>query len=225
MERVLEGVCRFQRDVFPQLKKQFQQLAQSQDPEVLFITCADSRVVPSLITQTGPGDLFICRNAGNMVPPYGEVHGGVSATIEYAVDVLGVRHAVVCGHTDCGAMKGVLHPEKVSHLPTVKTWLNHGEAARRIVEARFPEAPEEEKLSALIEANVVAQIDHLRTHPSVAAKLARGAIGVHGWVYDIGTGQVRVWDQEERSFIPVEHYRATGGVRRASSGEVLCGNI
>ena len=213
MERILEGVCRFQRDVFPQEEKLFQQLVQGQSPEVLFITCADSRVVPSLITQTKPGDLFICRNAGNMVPPYGEVHGGVSATIEYAVDVLGVRHIVVCGHTDCGAMKGVLHPDKVSHLPSVRIWLNHGEVARRIVEARFADAMEEEKLSALIEANVLAQIDHLRTHPSVAAKLARGAVGLHGWVYDIGTGHVRVWDQEAGRFIPVEEYRATAGAR------------
>ena len=213
MERILEGVCRFQREVFPQEEELFQQLVQGQNPEVLFITCADSRVVPNLITQTRPGDLFICRNAGNMVPPYGEVHGGVSATIEYAVDVLGVRHIVVCGHTDCGAMKGVLHPNKVSHLPSVRTWLNHGEVARRIVEARSPEATEEEKLSALIEANVLTQIDHLRTHPSVAAKLARGAVELHGWVYDIGTGHVRVWDKEAGRFIPVEEYRATAGAR------------
>jgi carbonic anhydrase len=216
MERVLEGVCKFQREVFPQHKEQFQQLVQGQNPEVLFITCADSRVVPNLITQCGPGDLFICRNAGNMVPPYGEVHGGVSATIEYALDVLGVRHVIVCGHTDCGAMKGVLYPEKVSHLPSVKTWLNHGEVARRIVEARSPEATEEEKLSALIEANVVSQIDHLRTHPSVAAKLGREAIGLHGWVYDIGNGRVRVWDQGEGSFVPAEEFRATASAGRAS---------
>ncbi|HUQ95030.1 MAG TPA: carbonic anhydrase [Bryobacteraceae bacterium] len=207
MDRVLEGVCTFQRDVFPQHQEHFQQLVQGQNPEVLFVTCADSRVVPNLITQTRPGDLFICRNAGNMVPPYGEVHGGVSATIEYAVDVLGVNHIVVCGHTDCGAMKGVLHPDKVAHLPAVKTWLNHGELARRIVEARFPHSTEEEKLSALIEANVVAQIDHLRTHPSVAARLARRAVQLHGWVYNIGTGHVTIWDQKAERFIPVEQYR------------------
>ena len=217
MKQVLEGVCRFQRDVFPQQQPLFQQLVHGQSPEVLFITCADSRVVPDLITQSKPGDLFICRNAGNMVPPYGEVHGGVSATIEYAVDVLGVSHIVVCGHTDCGAMKGVLHPEKVAHLPAVRTWLNHGEIARRVVEARSGDLPEDQKLAALIEANVVGQINHLRTHPSVAARIARGAVRLHGWVYDIGTGRVTVWDENTARFIPVEQYRLGKSESRSGS--------
>ena len=207
MERILEGVGRFQREVFPQHRDLFRKLANRQSPEVLFITCADSRIVPDLITQSKPGDLFICRNAGNMVPPYGEVHGGVSATIEYSVDVLGVRHIIVCGHTDCGAMKGVLYPDKVAHLPAVRTWLNHGEVARRVVEARYGDLPEDQKLAALIESNVVAQISHLQTHPSVAARIARHELSLHGWVYDIGDGQVTVWDPSKLVFVPVQEYR------------------
>src|SRR3982751_6268271 len=116
MERLLKGVSTFQREVFPQHRELFERLAAKQNPMALFITCADSRVVPDLITQSDPGDLFICRNAGNMVPPYGEMNGGVSATIEYAVVALNIRHIIVCGHSDCGAMKGVLHPEAVEQM-------------------------------------------------------------------------------------------------------------
>ena len=210
MQRILDGVCKFQREVFPQKRELFQLLKDRQSPEVLFITCADSRIVPDLITQSRPGDLFICRNAGNMVPPYGEVHGGVSATIEYAVDVLGVKHVVVCGHTDCGAMKGVLYPEKVAHLPAVRTWLNHGEAARRIVEANYKDLSEDQKLVSLIEANVAAQIAHLRMHPSVAGRTARGELLLHGWVYDIGNGHIRAWDESKSLFVPIEEYRLDG---------------
>ncbi len=207
MERIIEGICKFKREVFPQERELFQQLANRQNPEALFITCADSRIVPDLITQCKPGDLFICRNAGNMVPPYGEVHGGVSATIEYSVDVLGVRHIIVCGHTDCGAMKGVMYPDKVAHLPAVRTWLNHGELARRVVQANYGDLPEDQKLAALIESNVVAQIAHLRTHPSVAARLARGELLLHGWVYDIGNGHITAWDRSKSLFVPIEEYR------------------
>ncbi len=210
MERILEGVGKFKREIFPQERELFKQLANRQNPEVLFITCADSRIVPDLITQSKPGDLFICRNAGNMVPPVGEVHGGVSATIEYSVDVLGVRHIIVCGHTDCGAMKALLYPEKVAHLPAVRTWLNHGEVARRVVQTNCGDLSEDQKLAALIEANVVAQITHLRTHPSVAARVVRGELLLHGWVYDIGNGHVTAWDPTKSLFVPIEEYRLEG---------------
>ena len=210
MQRILEGVSKFQREIFPQERELFQQLANQQNPEVLFITCADSRIVPDLITQCKPGDLFICRNAGNMVPPYGEVHGGVSATIEYSVDVLGVRHIIVCGHTDCGAMKGVMYPDQVAHLPAVRTWLNHGEVARRVVQANYGDLPEDQKLAALIESNVVAQIAHLRTHPSVAARVARRELLLHGWKYDIGNGHITAWDPSKSRFVPIEEYSLEG---------------
>lgn len=206
MHKIIEGVLRFQRDVFPHKKHLFEKLATGQNPGVLFITCADSRVVPDLIMQTDPGDLFICRNAGNMVPPYGDVQGGVSATIEYAVRVLNVKHIIVCGHTDCGAMKGVMHPESVADLPTVKSWLAHGELARSVVKENYPGLSEEAELHVLTEENVIAQMDHLRTHPSVAPRLARGRLQLHGWVYNIQTGDVNAWDSGRSRFVPIEQY-------------------
>lgn len=207
MDRLLAGVKAFQRDVYPQHRELFEDLAVSQAPRALFITCADSRVVPTMMTQTRPGELFLCRNAGNMVPPYGEVNGGVSATIEYAVAVLNVPHIIICGHSDCGAVKALLHPEKLESLPTVKSWLGYGERARRIVTENYSELKGEAMIRALTEENVVAQLENLRTHPSVAARVARGALSLHGWYYNIGRGAVDVFDAEQRRFVPVEEYR------------------
>jgi carbonic anhydrase len=207
MDRLLQGVSKFQREVYPQKRELFEQLASQQSPRILFITCADSRIVPDLMTQSGPGELFICRNAGNMVPPYGEVVGGVSATIEYAVAALKVPHIVVCGHTDCGAMKAVLCPEMTDSMPAVKNWLAYGEMPRRVVERAYPDLPQKEKLHALIQENVVAQIENLRTHPSVAAALAAGEVSTHGWVYHIGTANIEAWDVAAGQFVPIAEYR------------------
>ena len=200
MKKLLEGVLHFQQEIFPQQRDRFHALADSQSPLALFITCADSRVLPNLITQAPPGDLFICRNVGNMVPPHGELAGGVSATIEYAVAALGVPHIIICGHSDCGAMKGVLYPEKVASMPMVAAWLRQGEAARQVVLAT-PGLDDSSTLDRLIEQNVIAQIQHLRTHPSVAVGLARGTLEVHGWVYNIGTGRITAYDAMENRFV------------------------
>ena len=200
MKRILEGVRRFQEDIFPQERERFQSLADRQAPEALFITCADSRVLPNLITQAPPGDLFICRNAGNMVPPFGELAGGVSATIEYAVAALGVRHIIICGHSDCGAMKGVLYPEKVAEMPMVAAWLRQGEAARQVV-LSTPGLDEQARLDRLIEQNVVAQLHHLRTHPTVAVGLSRGTLEIHGWVYTIASGRIVAYDAAAERFV------------------------
>ena len=200
MERILHGVMRFRMEVVPRRLGLYRELANGQRPQALFIACADSRVAPELITQADPGELFTCRNAGNIVPPYGQATGGVSAAIEYAVMALGVRDIVVCGHSDCGAMKGILHPEALAGMPTVRTWLNHAEVARRVVEANGPTV---DKLQALVEENVLAQLDHLRTHPSVAAHLAAGDMTLHGWVYSLETSEVRAFDAEQHRFVPL----------------------
>ena len=206
MERLLDGIRQFQKDVFPNRKELFEQLAGGQSPQALFITCADSRVVPDMITQTEPGDLFICRTAGNMVPAYGESQGGVSATIEYAVSALNVEHVIVCGHTDCGAMKGILHPELLAEMPSVKSWLAHGELARLMVKENYPNLPKEDQLKVLINENAVAQLAHLHTYPCIAARLARGKIQLHAWVYNIKTGEVQAWDPQTHTYIPIEQY-------------------
>lgn len=203
-ERLITGVRRFQREVYPQRKAEYQQLVrEGQKPHALFITCADSRIDPELITRSGPGEIFVSRNIGNLVPAYGDALGGVSAIIEYAVAALQVSHVVVCGHTECGAMIGLLHPEKVTQFPIVKSWLRHGDAALSVVRHRGTAVDEGSTLAQLIEENVVLQLQHLRTHPSVAGRLAQGTLGLSGWVYDIGHGAVRTYDETQRKFLLV----------------------
>lgn len=203
-KRLIAGVRRFQQEIYPQQQARYQQLVrEGQKPHTLFITCADSRIDPELITQSGPGEIFVSRNIGNLVPAYGESVGGVSALVEYAVAALQVSHIVVCGHTDCGAMIGILHPEKVAPFPIVKSWLRHGEAALSIVRGRGTAQDASAELEQLIEANVLLQLQHLQTHTSVAGRVAARTLSLSGWVFDVGHGTVRIYDEGERQFFPV----------------------
>jgi carbonic anhydrase len=194
VERFLGGISRFQKHVYPEHKDLFERLALGQRPEALFITCSDSRIDPCLITQTKPGELFICRVIGNVVPPYPDAIGGVSATIEYAVGVLQVPEVIVCGHTDCGVMRGALNPEALEAYPNVTAWLRYAK-----VERREPE-PSAECLLALTGENVVAQLKNLRSHPTVAARMEKGDLALHGWVYHIGPGTVTAYNEASRTF-------------------------
>lgn len=203
MRKIVDGYIKFQNEVYPGMRELFEQLSSGQDPDILFITCADSRIMPSLITQTVPGEIFACRNAGNIVPAYGDVNaGGVTGTIEYAVWALKVKHVIVCGHSDCGAMKALIHPEKVAGMPSVAAWLRHAETARFVTIHNHPEADENELLRIVIQENVRAQIDNLETHPSVAARRRQGKLRLHGWVYDIGSGDILVLNQDTDHFEP-----------------------
>ncbi|WP_442508603.1 carbonic anhydrase [Novipirellula sp. SH528] len=205
MQKLVDGIHEFQDSYFTSHKLLFERLAQGQQPLALFITCSDSRIDPSLLTQTQPGELFIMRNAGNIVPPYGAVLGGEAATIEFAVSVLKVQDIIVCGHSHCGAMNGLLHPEAVDELPAVRAWLTHAEATSRIMKENYKHITEEApRLTATVEENVLVQLENLRTHPSVAAKLARGDLKLHGWVYKFETGQVFAYDAEKGQYLPVE---------------------
>jgi carbonic anhydrase len=196
------GVRRFRTEVYPQQEEIYRKAAsESQTPHALFVTCADSRIDPELITQSGPGDLFVTRNIGNLVPAYGEMLGGVSAVIEYAVTALKVQHIVVCGHSDCGAMKGLLHPEAVEKMPTVQRWLMNAETALSVTNSLSkPDEKPLERIRRLTEENVLLQLQHLRTHPSVAGAIARQELTLSGWVYDIGTGEVRISTDGSRIF-------------------------
>ena len=203
MDRLLAGVVRYQREVFPTLQDVGTTAPAQQEPFALFITCSDARVAPHLITQTAPGDLFGCQVVGNIVPAFGSTYGGVSATIEYALTVLQVGQIVVCGHSDCGAMKVLLEPGAMDGLPSIRSWLDHAEAARRAVVDNCPDDIDSDSLlGKLTEANVVSQLVHLRTHPAVASRLAGRKLELHGWVYTLHTGEVRVYQPKTESFVP-----------------------
>lgn len=204
MPKFAAGVVKFQNEVFPQKQALFEQLSKGQSPEALFITCSDSRIETAMITQTEPGELFLCRNAGNIVPPHTNHTGGMTASIEFAVAALQVPHIVICGHTECGAMKGAMNPEGLDTLPHVKEWLSYSKAAVDVVDELAKEGTDEERMHLLLQQNVALQLQHLRTHPSVAARLARGDLELHGWVYDIKTGDVEAFDETQNKFVAVD---------------------
>jgi carbonic anhydrase len=204
VERIIDGVLRFQREVYPNREALFHDLALGQSPSAMFIGCADSRIVPEMLTQQGPGSLFVVRNAGNIVPPSSTEPGGVTASIEYAVAVLGVPDIIVCGHSGCGAMSAILRgAEQLEKLPAVARWLHYADGARDAVARQHPHAGEEVQLNALVYENVLAQLDHLLTHPAVGNAVHNKQLRLHGWVYDIGSGSVKTYDARVRSFVPI----------------------
>lgn len=206
MPKFRRGVVRFQNEVFPEKKELFEILSQGQAPQALFITCSDARVETAMLTQSDPGELFICRNAGNIVPPHTEHTGAMTASIEFAVASLKVPHIVICGHTDCGAMKGAMHPETLVDMPHVCEWLHYADEAVQAVKTLGDDVDEDARMAILLERNVMLQLDHIKTHPAVATALAADAVTLHGWVYDIKTGEVRAFNEATNGFIPVSDF-------------------
>jgi len=205
LDKLKEGVRKFRTDVYPKHADLYTRAAvEAQRPHTLFIACADSRVDPNEITQSGPGEVFVLRNIGNMVPAYGEMLGGNSAVIEFAVSALKVRHVVICGHSDCGAMKALLAPDTTRSMPTVTSWLTNAKAALTVAETLHTKSEwRRDMLSLLTEQNVLLQLQHLKTHPAVAGAMALGELTVSGWVYDIGKGQVSIAEDGQRTFTPI----------------------
>lgn len=225
IHELIEGVHHFQGRAFRDQQELFTRLADGQSPETLFITCSDSRIDPNLITHTDPGDLFVLRNAGNIIPAYGGPGGGEVATIEFALAGLGVRNIVVCGHSHCGAMKGLLNPQVLGDMPAVAEFLKHAEATRRIVRTKYQHLSGNDLLDVTIEENVLVQIECLQTHPAVAVALSQGLLSLHAWVYDIPTGDVYAYDTECGQFKPLigvrpeGHYEQPARIKDIRSGD------
>ncbi|WP_379920913.1 carbonic anhydrase [Erythrobacter sp. R86502] len=209
MPHFAHGVVKFKRDIFPGKAELFEKLSAGQSPEALFITCSDSRIETAMLTQTDPGELFICRNAGNIVPPHTNQTGGMTASIEFAIGALKIPHIVICGHTECGAMKGAMNRDGLTTLPHVREWLGYAQGAVDIVDALGTDLDDTGKMRMLLEQNVMLQLQHLKTHPTVAVALAQGAVKLHGWVYDIKTGEVSAYNEDTDSWISVEERYAS----------------
>lgn len=203
MQKLEAGIHQFKANYFASNRRLFEQLSEKgQRPETLFITCSDSRVVPTLITSAAPGELFIVRNIGNIVPSVDRgVVGGVSAAIEYAVEMLQVGHVIVCGHTNCGAVEAILHPERVAHLPFVSRWLAESSSIPKIIEERYGYLEGEARLTAVVEENVLVQLENLRSFEFVARRLEAGTLKMSGWVFKIATGDVFDYDPESGQFL------------------------
>ncbi len=212
MKKIIQGVHSFQTNYLTTHREMFELLSQGQHPRVLFITCSDSRIDPNLITQSEPGEMFIIRNAGNIIPAYGAANGGEGAAVEYAVQALGIREIIVCGHSHCGAMKGLLKLDKLAEdMPLVYQWLKHTEATRRTVKDNYQHYEGEQLLQVTIEENVLTQIENLRTYPSIHSKLHKGEIELHAWMYHIETGEILEYD-----FVRREYLSPQGQFSRAS---------
>ncbi len=216
IQHVIDGFLKFQRDAFPPRTELFRQLAKNQNPRTLFISCSDSRLVPELVTQCEPGDLFVIRNAGNIVPWYGPEPGGVSATVEYAVAALGVTDVVICGHSDCGAMTAIATCKCMDHMPAVRNWLHYADAAKVANEAHEHDS-ESDRVDSMVRENVIAQLANINTHPSVQLALEQGHLALHGWVYDIETGSIDTLDGTTNRFVSLaEHPHACARPARLS---------
>jgi carbonic anhydrase len=218
VQKLVDGIHNFQTGVFGSQREFFEKLVAGQRPMALFITCSDSRILPNLITQTEPGELFIMRNAGNIVPPHGAGGGGgEAASIEFAVSVLDVPDIIVCGHTHCGAMKALMGPpDALNDMPATRAWLGNAEATRRIVRDKYQHLEGARKLTACVEENVLVQLENLRTHPVIAAGMSQRKLNLHGWVYKFETGEVFAYEPEEGQFRPITAKRvaaANGGPR------------
>jgi carbonic anhydrase len=203
VDRIREGVRRFRTVVFPERREMFEALAEKQIPYALFLTCGDSRIQPSILTGTDPGQIFVERTPGNIVPVYDETASvGVSASIEYAVAVLGVQDLIVCGHSACGAMKGLLHPEILDKTPATARWLRYALPAAELLERDYCGINDADRLKILTQLNVVEQMSHLHTHPAVKERFRTGTLGIHGWYYEIHTGSVDAYNPATGKFEP-----------------------
>ncbi|GAB4532949.1 MAG: hypothetical protein Tsb0014_17920 [Pleurocapsa sp.] len=203
MKKLIRGLGEFRKNYVKTHQELLEQLSHGQKPRVLFITCSDSRVAPNLITNTDVGELFIIRNAGNIVPPFGAANGGEGGTIEYAITALGIEQVIVCGHSHCGAMKGLLKLNKLqANMPLVYDWLKHAESTRRLVLENYPHQSGEELIETLVAENVLIQIENLKTYPMVRAKLHQGKLRIYGWIYEIETGEVLAYDAKTHTYLP-----------------------
>lgn len=197
MNHLLPGLRKFSESVFPHQQAMFEALYEGQKPHTLMITCSDSRIDPNLMTQTKPGEIFVVRNAGNIIPPYGSSRGGEEAAIEFAIEGLGISNIVVCGHSKCGAMSALMDDSNLSGLPCVESWLGHAHATRKRMQQH-----DKAELIEVIRENVLVQADNLKTHPSVSAALRAGKVKLYGWVYHFETGTVSIYDSELKRYLP-----------------------
>ncbi len=204
MQQLVQGVHHFQKIGFREREELFGRLKHGQKPEACLITCADSRIVPNLITNSEPGELFIVRNVGNLIPCYGTSNNGEMAAFEYAIVELGIQDLIVCGHTGCGAMQALVSTPltpTISRTPLVSHWLHHADATLEIIREHYKHLEGSALANAAAEENVLVQLEHLRTLPSVASRISSGRVRLHGWMYKIDSGEVFYYESEIGQFV------------------------
>lgn len=205
MIRLFSGMKTFSESVYPKKEHLFTKLAEGQSPHTLFITCSDSRIDPNLITQTDPGEIFVIRNAGNLVPSYKGSGGAEEAAIEFALEGLGVENIVVCGHAYCGAMEALQGKADLTKFPAVKEWLKNAHKTKKRMEEKNLTDP-----IGCIGENVLVQIENLKTHPTVVKRLDEGKLNLFAWVYNFEKGDASYYHKEYAKFISSREFRNIG---------------
>ncbi len=205
MKKLLKGIVDFRRNVRPAVKDTFAQLALGQRPDTLFIACSDSRVVPNLFASTEPGDLFVVRNVGNLIPPYEEANGGPhfgseAAAIQFALAALPITEIIVCGHSECGAIGALAQGRTPENTPALGCWLRHGERSLRKLEGGAELGSHLERHNQLSQINVLEQLEHLKTYPIVRERLEARKLRLHGWYFDIKGAEVYEFEPSEERF-------------------------
>lgn len=203
MERLYRGIHKFQNSYFREKEDLFKRLAERQTPDILFITCADSRIDPNLVTQSKPGELFLIRNVGNIVPPFDAIRdkNSVAAGIEFAVLELKVKDVIVCGHSNCGAMQAIFKDEKeFDNMPHLRDWLRLALPVKETIERYYPNAHGESLQRIAEEENILAQLKNIQTYPFVERALKNGELHLHGWYYNIKTGRIYAYNPKKDMF-------------------------
>lgn len=222
MEKLISGLHKFRSEAFVNNELLFKRLVEGQAPEALFITCSDSRINPNLLTNTDPGELFIIRNAGNIVPTY-QVGNGEAATIEFAVRKLKVQDIIICGHSHCGAISGIVNPHSLEELPALQAWLANSNSVRNILRTNYPDLSPSKVISIATQENVLVQVENLKTHPCVQEAIHKSNLKIHAWVYKFESGDVFNYDPLAQQFFPILEHNAPKEKRRARfTQEVEC---
>lgn len=206
MKKLIKGLHKFQTEVFPIQKDFYQDLTKGQNPEILFISCSDSRINPNLVTSADPGDLFILRNAGNIIPVYDIMHSE-SATIEFAVRELQVKHIIICGHSHCGALEATLHLEQLNDQPSLHHWLDtHVTPTVELVKQNYQDLDHAALMNVVLQEHVLQQIENLKTHPVVNRAIADHTLTVHAWVYKFEHGDIFSFNTQNGQFELIKHF-------------------
>lgn len=212
MQKLIQGILDFRRRVRPEIKDTFARLALGQAPDALFIACSDSRVAANVFASTNPGDLFVVRNVGNMIPACtgddASADSCAAAAVEFALANLQVDDIIVCGHSDCGAMQAILKGGDAPDSPNLAGWLRHGRQALGRIDARLAIAPNLARHNALSQENVLLQLEHLASYPIVRERLAQGSLQLHGWWFDIAQAEVSTYDAFHKRFVVIDECNA-----------------
>lgn len=219
MKKLIKGIVEFRRTTQQSYREAFGKLATGQSPDTLFIACSDSRVVPNTFASTNPGDLFVLRNVGNMVPPcdadgISQSDESEAAAIEFAVQTLNVRDIIVCGHSECGAMRGLINDRRTIESPNLRSWLRHGEPALEHLHGGSSldsGLPPHNQLSQL---NVLLQMEHVKSYPAVTRRIAEGTLAVHGLWFDIAHADVYAYEETFNRFVLIDEEEAERLINR-----------